>query len=184
MSRLPMIVQVYVLALAIPAAIFDLRQRRVPNWLTLPALLIAIALNVALYKTAGFTLSLAGLFLALLIYFPLYALRAMGAGDVKLMAAIGAAVGWANCVAIFFITAVTGGIAGLIAVVSRGRIRKTLYNLWFIVLSLAHRQLPHESNPELDVTSETGLRLPHAVAIACGVAGFLLATAIWSPKPK
>jgi len=183
-SRLPIIIQVYVLVVAIPAAIFDLRQRRVPNWLTLPALLVAIALNVVLYKTAGFTWSLAGFGLALVIYFPLYALRAMGAGDVKLMAAIGAAVGGANCLAIFFITAVTGGIAGMIAAAARGRVRKTLHNLWFIVLSLAHRQIPHEGNPELDVKSEAGLRLPHAVAIACGIAGFLLVTAIWAPKPK
>jgi len=183
LSYPPVIVQALILAVSIPAAVFDIRQRRVPNWITLPAVLIAIALNAFLDVPAfNWRTSLEGLGLALLIYFPLYMLRAMGAGDVKLMAAIGAAVGWQNWLGIFFLTAVFGGLAAVVAVVSRGTVRKTFRNLWFIVLSLLHRQAPYEGNPELDVKNVRAARLPHAVAIACGVVSFLLVVAIWAPR--
>ncbi len=90
MTYLRPIVQVLLLLLVIPAALYDSRQRRVPNWLALAGLLLGIGLNSFLYESTGLLTSLKGLGVAFLIYFPLYLLRAMGAGDVKLMAAIGA----------------------------------------------------------------------------------------------
>jgi prepilin peptidase CpaA len=182
LSNPPVIIQVLILLTVIPAAIFDLRQRRVPNWITLPAALIGIGLNTFLYEMPGFWISLKGLGLAFLIYFPLYLLRGMGAGDAKLMAAVGAALGPANWLGVLFLTALLGGIAALIAVASRGRLRRTFRNIWFILLSLLHRQAPFETNPELDVKNVQAVRLPHAVAIALGVFGFLAAAAIWAPK--
>jgi prepilin peptidase CpaA len=179
----PIIVQVLVLLIVIPAAMFDLRQRRVPNWITLPAILLGIALNGILdFRDANLRNSLLGLGLAFLIYFPLYLLRAMGAGDVKLMAAVGAIMGWANWLGIFVLTAVIGGLAAIVAVAARGRLRKTFYNIWFILLSLLHRQAPYESNPELDVRNVQSVRLPHAVVIALGAIGFLVVAAIWAPR--
>ena len=77
--------QVLVVLVVIPAAIFDLRFRRVPNWLTGAGLVLGVGLNVVLLKTAGLWLSLEGMGLALLIYLPLYFLRAMGAGDVTML---------------------------------------------------------------------------------------------------
>lgn len=182
MTNPPPVVQLLVFLMIIPAAIFDLRQRRVPNWITLPGIVMALALNAFLYETPGLWLSLKGLGLACLIYFPLYLLRGMGAGDVKLMAAIGAAVGPMDWLGVLFLTAIFGGLAAVVVTAIHGRFRRTLWNLWFILLSLLHRQAPYESNPELDIKSTQGLRLPHAVAIAGGCVGFLLAAAIWAPK--
>lgn len=182
MTDPPVVVQVLVLLAVIPAAFFDLRQRRVPNWITLPAVVVAIALNTFLYETPGLWFSLKGLGLALLIYFPLYLLRGMGAGDVKLMAAIGAAVGPLDWLGILFLTAILGGLAAMIAIVSRGRVRRTAKNIWFIILSLVHHQAPYEANPALDVKNVAAVRLPHAIAIALGSIGFLAAAAIWAPK--
>lgn len=182
MSYLPPGVQIFLLLIVIPAALFDLKQRRVPNWITLPGLALAIALNSFLFGTEGLWLSLKGLGFAFLIYFPLYLLRGMGAGDVKLMGAVGAASGPANWLGIFFLTAIFGGISALIVVASKGRLRRTFQNIWFIILSLMHRQSPAEANPQLDVKSGEGLRLPHAVAIAFGTIVFLIAASIWAPK--
>lgn len=184
MTAPPEVMRYFLLLLVIPAAIFDVWQRRVPNWITLPALLVAIGLNLFLFETPGLWFSLEGVGLALLIYFPLYLLRGMGAGDVKLMAAIGAAVGWADWVGILFLTTFFGGVAAIVAITRRHRVAETLHNMSLIVLSVAHRRAPYEVNPELDVKNDRGVRLPHAAAIACGVVGFLAAAAIWAPKIK
>jgi prepilin peptidase CpaA len=158
----------------IVAGVFDYRFRRVPNWLTLSAALIGIGLNSFLFRTPGLWLSLKGLGLALLIYVPLYFLRAVGGGDVKLMAAVGAIAGPANWLAIMVITSLFGGITAIVVVVLRHRFRRTLKNIWMILLSLAHGKKPFENNPQLDVRSEQAVRLPHAVVIAFGTIAFLL----------
>src|SRR5579871_918007 len=96
MSNPPLILRAVLLLLVILAAIWDIRFRRVPNWLTLTGVLIGVGLNSFLYESAGLWASLEGLGLALLIYFPLFLLRGMGAGDAKLMAAVGALAGPMN----------------------------------------------------------------------------------------
>lgn len=175
-------VQGLLFLIVVPAAVFDLKQRRVPNWLTLVGIIAGFALNGFVAGTAGLLVSLVGFGLAMLIYFPLYLLRGMGAGDVKLMAAVGAIAGTAIWLWILLFTAIFGGISAIVVVALRGRVRKTLSNIWFIILSLAHRQAPHEGNPELDVKSEQAVRLPHAVVIAFGTISFLIAAAIWAPR--
>lgn len=182
MTYPPPIVQALLLLIAIPAALFDYRQHRVPNWLALAGLLSGIGLNTFLYATAGLRTSLKGLGLAFLIYFVLYRLRGMGAGDVKLMAAVGAIAGPANWLGIFVLTSLCGGVAAIILVAAKGRIRATLMNVRIILLSARHGQAPYEGHPQLDVRSGQGLRLPHAVVIAFGTLGFLMAAAIWTPR--
>jgi prepilin peptidase CpaA len=182
LSYPPVIVQILLALVVIVAAIWDVRQRRVPNWLTLPALAVGIGLNAFLYETPGLWLALKGLGLAMLIYFPLYLLRGMGAGDVKLMAAVGAIVGPANWLGIFVLAAVVGGVAAIVIVAAKGRFRRTFENIWMILMSIRHGQAPYHSNPELDVSRSEGIRLPHAVPIACGALGFLAAAAIWAPR--
>ena len=182
MSYLPPIVQAFLALIVIVAAVYDYRFRRVPNWLTFSGVLIGIGLNAFLYETPGLWLGLNGVGLALLIYFPLFVLRGMGAGDVKLMAAVGAFVGPINWIGILLLTAVFGGIAAIVLVSLKGRLRQTLYNLWFILTSLGHRQAPYEGNPQLDVRSDQALRLPHGVVIACGTIVFLGAAALWAPR--
>lgn len=160
-----------------PAAIIDFRRRRVPNWLTVSGLVLGIALNTILSGTDGLWFSLKGLGLALLIYLPLYLLRGMGAGDVKLMAAVGAIVGPSNWLQIFVVTLVFGAVAAIILVLAKGRVKKTLQNMGVILMSLGSGHAPYKKNPELDVRSDQGIRLPHAVTIACGALVFLLTQA-------
>jgi prepilin peptidase CpaA len=166
----------------IPAAVIDLRIRRVPNWLTLTAASLGIALNCFLFETAGLWMSVKGIGLAMLIYFPLYMLRGMGAGDVKLMAAIGAIAGPANWLGILFLTACFGAVAAIVLVVAKGLVRRTVDNMWLLLVSLVNRQAPYTAYPQLDVQTDKGARLPHAAVIACGCIGFLIAAAIWAPR--
>ena len=169
-------------ALVITAGGFDLKYRRVPNWLVLAGLLAGLLLNSVLYGLPGLWSGLQGMGLALLIYFPLYLLHAMGAGDAKLMAAVGSIVGPANWFGIFVVTGILGGLVGLIALMAKSRLRRGLNNVFLILTAAAHGRAPHEMSPELDVRRSEGLRMPHAAVITFGVAIFLWLTAIYAPR--
>jgi prepilin peptidase CpaA len=115
-----------------------------------------------------------GFGLAMLVYLPLFMLRAMGGGDVKLMAALGAAAGPQNWLAIFLITSILGGPIALVTIVIRGRVGKTMRNIGAILWQLVRLRAPHRAEPELDVAHPKAVGLPHGAVIALGVATFLL----------
>jgi prepilin peptidase CpaA len=171
---------VLVLMVAI-AAVYDVRFRRIPNWLVLTGLVLGLGLNAFLFRWSGARESLLGLVVAFLIYFPLYLLRGMGAGDVKLMAAIGAVVGPANWFGIFIISALLGGIAAVFLLLSRGRLLNSLWNIGFLFQRLFSFQAPY-AREELDISSPKSVKLPHGVAIAVGSVLFLAAAWMWAPR--
>jgi len=179
LTNLPLILRAVLVVIVVTAAIFDLRYRKIPNWLVLVGLVLGFGLNTFLFELAGLAAAAKGMGLALLIYFPLYLLRAMGAGDAKLMAAVGSIVGWGNWLAIFVATAVIGGVLGVIVLLFAGRIRKTFWNMGWILNEILHFRAPYHSSQELDVRSAQGMRMPHGVAIALGSITFLVARAFW-----
>jgi len=176
--------EILLLGLVLGAAVYDVRYRRIPNWLTVSGVALGLALNSFIYPSwsgvfgfEGLFFGMKGLGLAFLVYVVLYALHAMGAGDVKLMAAIGAIVGWENWFGIFIITALIGGIMSLILVISRGRLRKTLFNVAFILSEMKSGRPAFLKNEELDVRSRKALGLPHGAVIAVGCIFFLALSA-------
>jgi prepilin peptidase CpaA len=165
------------LALVFAAAVFDIRLRRIPNWLSATGIALGFAARVferGLWS--GLLFSAEGFILALAVYLFLYALHAMGAGDGKLMAAAGALAGWKAWAGIFAITAIFGGIAALALSIARGRLRKTLWNTGVALSEMGHGRPPHLANEELDVRGSKGMRLPHGVSIAVGTMAYLLIT--------
>ncbi len=171
--------QYLLLAIVLIAAYFDIRYRRIPNWLVGPALLIGFAVNTLLFGWAGLAHAGLGFGLAILIYFPLYMLRGMGAGDVKLMAAIGALVGWRIWLAIFIFTGLLGGVLAIVLILIRGRLRRTFTNTFYILWDLMNLRQPYLRSAEVDVRSDKAFRLPHGAVIAlgavtlCGIMTFL-----------
>jgi prepilin peptidase CpaA len=163
--------------IVIPAAVWDVKTRRIPNWLSLSGVVLALVLNAFLGEVDGLWFALKGLGVAFVVYFVLYLLHGMGAGDVKLMAAVGAASGPGYWFLILVLTSVIGAIAALVLIAVKGRFRKTYHNILLILISLRHGTAPYKGNPQLDVRSGEALRLPHAVMIACGT---LLA--VWTPR--
>jgi prepilin peptidase CpaA len=164
--------------LLVAAAIFDIRYRRIPNWLTLGGVLAGILLNWFIGPPEGGVLySLAGLGGAFAVYLVLYLLRAMGAGDVKLMAAIGAIVGLERWFGIFFITAIVGGLMALLLVLIRGRAKKTFWNVGFILNEMRFGRAAYVTREELDVRSEKALGLPHGAVIAVGTIFYIAVAA-------
>src|SRR5919206_2942519 len=140
-------------AVAGVAAWTDLRWRRIPNWLTLGTAILGLAVNVALAGGPGALTALLGLGLGLALLLPFYVLRAVGAGDVKLLAALGAVLGPQALVSVALYGAVVGGLMSAVILLGRGRLTLTLNEL------VVQRGLP----------SRSGATAPYAVAIASGV---------------
>jgi prepilin peptidase CpaA len=168
-----LILKVALVAVVLSAGFYDLRTRKIPNWLNLSGLVLGLGLNTLLLHGHGIALALLGLGLSLLIYIPLYLVRGMGAGDVKLMAAVGSIAGPQNWLGIFLITALLGGAVALILVFFKRRMYETLANLATIVGELLHGKAPFHRDPALDMRSPRSVGLPHGAVIALGSVAFL-----------
>jgi prepilin peptidase CpaA len=167
------LIQALVAVLVLIAGIYDILYRRIPNWLVLPCWVVGFAVNFALAGWPGLKSAAFGFGLAMLVYFPLYILRGMGAGDVKLMAAIGALVGPVAWFLIFLSSSIVGGVVALVIMLTFKRFRKTLRNLALIVYDLVCLRMPYRRDEELSVDSPKAFRLPHGAVIALGVIIFL-----------
>jgi prepilin peptidase CpaA len=171
-------VEVALLALLVGAAIYDVRYRRIPNWLTVAGVMVGLLINFLIGPPeGGLIFALKGLAAGFFIYLFFYAVRAMGAGDVKLMAAVGALAGMERWFGIFFITALVGGAMALTAIALRGRVKKTMWNVGFILSELGHGRPAYAGREELDVRSPRAFGLPHGAVIAIS-AVFYLAVAL------
>lgn len=116
----------------------------------------------------GLLFSLKGMGLAFGVYMLFYLLHAMGAGDVKLMAAVGALVGPSRWFGVFLVSAIVGGIMALILVIARRRTKKTLWNIMFVLNEMRSGRPAYLRKEELDVRSPQALGLPHGAVIAVG----------------
>jgi len=170
----PQKVELVLMVMLLAAAILDVRYRRIPNWLTVSGLVLGLAMNTVIgAPDAGFVFSLTGFLVAFAIYAALYAVRAMGGGDVKLMAAVGALLGWQRWAGLFFVTALIGGVMAILVVVARRRLTKTLFNVSFILSEMKSGRPAYLGNEELDVTSKKSVGLPHGAVIAVSAVFYL-----------
>jgi prepilin peptidase CpaA len=166
MTPLPIPIQILLAATVLIAAATDLRKREIPNWLTFGAILAGLILHPVLSGWAGLRLSLVGFLIAALIFLPLFVLRFLGGGDVKLMGAIGAIAGQHNLLVIFILDALFAGIAAIILIIVRRRVKQTLRNIAQGFRSLGKGRAPHADNPEMEAGSEQSLGMPRGVTIA------------------
>ena len=173
MTPPPAYIQLALVAMVTIAALWDLRFRRIPNWLTASGVVAGLAIQAGLGGWAGLRSAAFGLGLALLVYLPLFLLRAMGGGDVKLMAAVGAFLGPKNWIVAFLLISIAGGLIALLLALIKGRLSRTLHNVSIILSDLVRLRAPYGRNPELDVTSGAGITLPRGVVIALGTFAFL-----------
>ena len=167
-------IRILVAVIVVAAAATDLRSRRIPNWLTLSGVCAGLLLNWAISGLHGIGTAVSGMALGFGCYFVLYCLRAMGAGDVKLMAAVGAVVGPGNWVAVFIASALAGGVLAVALMIWKGRVKETLFNALFIAQELMHFRAPYNRRRDLDVKDPRALNMPHGVAIAAGTVICLL----------
>jgi prepilin peptidase CpaA len=122
---------------------------------------------------AGLADALLGIGIAFAVYFALFALHAVGAGDVKLMMTVGALAGPRHWLTIFILASLTGGVLAIGLLVWRGKLLPALRNVLFIVSQLVRLRAPYRSDARLDVAHPNAIKLPHAVSIAIGALLFL-----------
>ena len=148
------------------AAVHDLLSRRIPNKLVLCGLLGALLLH-ALSGWSALGAGVAGAGVGLLIFLPLYLLRAMAAGDVKLMAMAGAFSGPALAADICLATFCIGGVMALCIALAKGRLGEMLAHTFAIVRVMLLRMAGMPLVPEPVSTVSIGT-MPYGLAIALG----------------
>ncbi len=148
---------------AIIAGITDWRSRRIPNWLTVTALLIGIVTNSWSYGWAGAKSSLLGSGLGLLLLLPFVLIRSLGAGDWKLVGALGAFLGPQRLLTVLFTTLLVAGVMALVLVIWKGRFLRTLRNMGRMVAAFGTLHLPGQ---ELTLDDPQAAKVPFGVAVA------------------
>jgi prepilin peptidase CpaA len=161
--------RVLVVIVSSAAGLIDLRTRRIPNWLAAAGLAAGFAARYYAEGAPGLLTAGKGLGLAVVIYFPLWLLRGMGAGDVKLMAALGAIAGPAHWFLIFLASSILGAVAALFVAFRYGRVASTLLTTLYLAKELMMFRAPWRSLPQTDYRHKEALRIPHGTIIAAAV---------------
>jgi len=159
------------LVLASLAAIIDVRTSRIPNLLTFGGAAAAMVFHAFATGTSGLVEAGLGWFVGALLFFPWFALGGMGAGDVKLVAALGAWLGPVGALWLALYTAVAGGALAIVVALGHGVFRRTLEN---VRLLLTHWRVAGLSSlPELTLATAGGPRLAYAVPVLVGTVASL-----------
>ena len=165
---IPLCLDMLLMMMVALAAANDLLTRRIPNFLLLAGVLGALALHCALPSPAAALMSaFAGAATGLLVFLPLYCLRGMAAGDVKLMAAAGFFSTPAEVLYLALLTVFIGGVMSLVVVIASGRLRAAVANVVSLLRPIWTRiagvPLVAQPMPGPSVGS-----IPYGFAIACG----------------
>jgi prepilin peptidase CpaA len=151
---------------AVFGSVTDVKSRRIPNFITFPAFLIGLALHLALGGWGQLFLSLAAGVICGVVFLLFYIAGGMGAGDVKLIMAVGCLAGISHIAYILVLTALAGGAMAIVMALARGRLQQTITNVG--ALAAHHGQQGLQPHPDLNISNAQTLRLPYALAIASG----------------
>jgi prepilin peptidase CpaA len=152
--------------LALAGGWTDWRSRRIPNWLTVPGLLLGIAVNSWLHGWPGAKASLLGAGLGLALLLPFVLIRSLGAGDWKFVGALGAFLGPENLLTVLLLGIFVNGLMALIMIVRKKRLRETLRNLGRMLAAFLTMHLP---GPDLTLDNPDLVKVPFGVAVAIAV---------------
>jgi len=152
--------------LAIAGGWTDWRSRRIPNWLTVPGLVLGIAVNSWLHGWPGAKASLLGAGLGLGLLLPFVLIRSLGAGDWKFVGALGAFLGPENLLTVLLLGILVNGLMALIMIVRKKRLRETLRNLGRMLAAFLTMHLP---GPDLTLDNPDLVKVPFGVAVAIAV---------------
>ncbi len=155
------------------AAYWDIKYRKIPNWLTFPAMLLGVILNLTFnYRTWYF--SLLGLLVGFLFFLLPFILGGIGAGDVKLLMALGAFLGMKPIILVGLCSGIAGGLLSLLELLVQDGFIRTKHRLILLVTSIWDKDI---RQIVLRANQTSKLTIPYGLAIFIG----LLAGLIWGP---
>ena len=159
----------YVIALTLGsvACITDIRSRRIPNLLTFGGAAAGLLFHTVYPGGAGVLSAAEGWIVGAAVFFVPFALGGLGAGDVKLLAALGAWLGPMEILHAAMYTALAGGVLALFVALARGYLRKAVSNIWLLLChwSVVGVRPVHE----VSLDGSAGPRLAYAIPIFVGL---------------
>lgn len=161
-----------VIGASLVATVCDLRTRRIPNVLTIPLLLVGLIRAAWLDGLAGFAEALATCFLLALPFVLLYLFAGGGAGDVKLMAALGAWLKMAQGIKVLLCVTIAGVVLAVVTALMKKSLRLVLTNVFVLAYTFMLSLLGHKTKKlanQADADQPDGLTIPYGVAIFAGV---------------
>jgi prepilin peptidase CpaA len=165
--EIPLAIALLLLAIAV---VFDVKSHRIPNWLVFSGALIGLAYHAFSSHGMGAIASIQGLAVGLAAFMPLYLLRAMGAGDVKLMAMVGAYLGPMSTFGAVITVFIAGGVLALAAAIRNKALPRLYENLRFIMADMSIKMMVGGGAAQIDAVPVSAGKLPYAIAIAAGTA--------------
>lgn len=158
------------------AAVIDGWKLKVPNWITFPLILAGWAYGALAGGWAGLGASMLGTVVGLGLLLPAYAIGGMGAGDVKLLAGVGAWVGATVTFYAFCVSAIVGGVLALAMVLVRGQWRRHQAIFMGIVTEIAVIRNPNALAEIAAGRKSSMMLLPYGIPIAIGTIGYFFWT--------
>jgi prepilin peptidase CpaA len=149
------------------ASVSDLRTARIPNILTFGAAAAALVYLVASHGWSGLAEASGGWAVGVLLFCPFFALGGLGAGDVKLLGALGAWLGPREALWVALYASMAGGVMALIVALATGYLRQAVTNLRMLVTYW--QVVGIKPLPEVTLKSGHAPRLPYAVPITAGL---------------
>ena len=165
------------LILLVIASVSDYRTYKIPNWLTVSGMVVGLIYNTVVPFSIhlGFLWALGGLLLGFLIMLPCYALRIMGAGDVKLMAMVGAFLGVTDTLHVVIFSFIVGGIAALVFALYNKALARMLGNVKNVAQMMMMSAIGgFRPDVQIEAGKSVG-KLPYGICISIGTVAYVVA---------
>jgi prepilin peptidase CpaA len=162
------------LAMTAIGALLDWRSRRLPNWLTIPGLALGITLRAVIGGWHGALFALEGAMLAMLLLLVPVLIRVLGAGDWKLVGAVGAFLGPMMVLFVLLGSILVSGLMAIFQMVYAQRVLETLRNMKVLVKGFFAFGL--KPNPEMSLDNPARMKIPFGVAVAAATMACYCAT--------
>jgi prepilin peptidase CpaA len=159
--------EIAAVGIALVAVVWDIATRRIPNVLTFGAAVIGLVVHAYVGGWNGLGMAAAGWLAGVALFFPVFALGGMGAGDVKLLGAVGAWLGPIAALWVALYSGIAGGVIGLIVAGFSGYLGQALINVKSLVMYW--RIVGLKPAPELTLSTHKGPRLAYAVPVFAGL---------------
>ena len=166
MAMGPNVLNLLMGCLVILASVSDIATKTIPNWITLSGMATAVMVHTAMRGAEGCLFSLGGIAVGISLLLPVYVFGGIGAGDVKLLGAIGGIVGPRDVLGVFAIACLVGGLYGVTVLLRHQGLKKT----FLVLLDRVHVRYKNAERSAADLSPPT---LRYGPVLAVG------ALAVW-----